>query len=305
MSVRFLCLVLGLFMIGTRAAGAVSFDQRLDFQTRFDQRSDRDNRWQYRIRYYPKLNLTDDDTWSLNSMVVTGDDFSSSHNSLDGSTNYLYARRLFVRKQYDWGKTEVGGLPTYKGRVSLSGLSKDGWIFGARQVVQLDDDTAFEVVAGYLDSLDPAHALDWPDELNYLEVEYSHGIDAHHSMELGFERMLEGSFVRGEYRYDFADKRALTFELIQRLDTSQNKVVIGFEGPQLWGTNIQYEIYYAYNSNSFGPRAELTEDFIGEGHNMSLELGSGIDFLPKTDWFVRYDWVEGTNRLLTGLVIKI
>ena len=40
------------------------------------------------------------------------------------------------------GKTELGIIPTYKGRVSSTGLSKDGWITGIRHVRKLQNNTA-------------------------------------------------------------------------------------------------------------------------------------------------------------------
>ena len=124
---------------------APTFSQKLDIQVRYDNRSNRPSREQYRLRYYPSLAITS--AWSVNSFVVTGDDFSSSHNTFGSdNTDYLYARRLYLRHESESGKTELGIIPTYKGRVSSTGLSKDGWITGVRHVKQLQNDTAIEIV---------------------------------------------------------------------------------------------------------------------------------------------------------------
>ena len=89
-----------------------SFSQKLDIQVRYDNRSNRPSREQYRLRYYPSLALTS--TWSVNSFIVTGDDFSSSHNTFGSdTTDYLYARRLYLRHETNAGKTELGIIPTY------------------------------------------------------------------------------------------------------------------------------------------------------------------------------------------------
>ena len=126
---------------------APTFSQKLDIQVRYDNRSNRPSREQYRLRYYPSLAITS--AWSVNSFVVTGDDFSSSHNTFGSdNTDYLYARRLYLRHETGSGKTELGVIPTYKGRVSSTGLSKDGWITGVRHVKQLQNDTAIEIVVG-------------------------------------------------------------------------------------------------------------------------------------------------------------
>ena len=52
---------------------APTFSQKLDIQVRYDNRSNRPSREQYRLRYYPSLAITS--AWSVNSFVVTGDDF--------------------------------------------------------------------------------------------------------------------------------------------------------------------------------------------------------------------------------------
>ncbi|WP_018982345.1 hypothetical protein [Salinimonas chungwhensis] len=282
----------------------ISYTDKLDFQVRFDQRSNRNERFQYRLRYYPSLQL--DASVSLNSMIVTGEHFNASHNSLDGSSNYIYARRLFVRKQYEHGKTEIGAIPTYKGRISSSGLSKDGWVTGARHVYISQAGNALELVVGRLESLDPAHALDWPENLNYFELEYSANIDRSRSMELSIERMLSGNFIRTEYRQTLSRQTELALEFIQRLDSNQSKFVTGLTGTLRYPDNpLEYGIYYAYSSQDFGPRAELTEDFIGNGHSLSLELEGKLSRFQATGWFVRIDLVENTQRLLTGIVIKL
>ena len=92
-------------MLFTPVLASSVVSQKLDLQYRFDTRSDRPSRHQYRVRYYPSLSFGDQRHWSLNGFIVSGDDFASSHNTL-GSDNadYLYARRVFVRYQSDYGK---------------------------------------------------------------------------------------------------------------------------------------------------------------------------------------------------------
>lgn len=277
------------------------FSQKLDIQTRYDARSDREHRTQYRLRYYPQLAL--DDTWSLHSFVVTGDDFSSSHNTMgDGQNQYLYPRRLFVRHTSDWGKTEIGVIPTYKGRVSSTGLSKDGWIEGLRQVVSVNPNHAFELVVGQLDNQNPGSALQLADSVDYIELEYSAIISSRSSYEISVERMTGGNFIRSEYRYAWAPDHNVFIEWIQRLDESRNKMVLGMSGASdMRGQEMSYHAYYSHVDEQLGPRAELTEDFLGYGHGISVEVSSGLPIGENTEWFVRLDVVDSVSRLLAGV----
>lgn len=274
----------------------------VDAEVRMEGRSDKEEKWQYRLRYYPTITLTDDDSLSVNGLITTGSGFNSTHNSLDGSAEPIYLRRLFLRKSYGKGKTEIGVLPTYKGSISLSGLSKDGWIKGIRQVVQQDEDSAFELVVGNLENLDAAHALDFPDELNYFELEYSTALDDGQSMEASIERMLSGNFIRLEYKYDLGEEHAGTIEWVQRIDDSQTKMVAGFTGELDTRVGLLgYATYYSYTSEGFGPRGTLTEEFIDTGHGYSLDFFGTLSGVPNTSWFLGYDTVDGTHRVQIGI----
>ena len=285
-----------------------SFSQKLDIQLRYDERSNRPSREQYRLRYYPSVALTS--AWSLNSFVVTGDDFSSSHNTFGSdNTDYLYVRRLYLRHENDYGKTELGVIPTYKGRVSSTGLSKDGWITGIRHVRQLANDTAIEVVTGQLANADASEAFDIGGEDTYFEVEYSAKMGQRHSYEASFEKMLGGTFARGEYRFRVNDEDTAFVELVQRIDESAAKVVVGTSGEfaaSALNTSypIEYFAYYSYINSDFGERAELIEDFLGTGHGGSLEFSGVLSEKHDVEWFVRADVVDSVSRLLAGVKLS-
>lgn len=276
------------------------FSQKLDMQFRVDDRSNRELRYQYRARYYPQYQFND--AWSAHGFAVTGDEFSSSHNTLDdGESDYLYVRRLYARHSGEYGKTEIGYIPTYKGRISSTGLSKDGWIAGVRHVRQLSSDNQLEVVFGQLDSLDPANALDAPSEIDYIEIEYSARMDKRNSYEFSLERMTGGNFLRTEYRYQATENTVLFAELVKRVDRDHTKILLGLDMPfDIQGYEIETFSYYAYVGENFGPRADLIEDFLGAGHGISTEFSGGIQN-SQFDWFVRYDLVESRSRLLAGI----
>ena len=294
----FICIFASMGAFGSQAI-ASGFTQKLDLQLRADDRTSRDVRYQYRLRYYPQYNFSD--TWSLNGFAVTGDDYGSSHNTVDdGSADYFYARRIYARHQGEYGKTELGIIPTYKGRVSSSGLSKDGWIKGVRHVRALGDDN-LEVVFGQLSSLNPADALKSPDELNYIEVEYSARINDSWSYEVSAERMTNSNFVRTELRYSLSSSMSYFGELVSRVDSSKIKAVLGIEGKlSLKQYDMEYFAHYSYVSDNFGLRAELTEDFLGTGHGFSAEVEGDFTH-TKLGWFLRYDTVDSRNRLLAGI----
>ncbi|WP_235207820.1 MULTISPECIES: hypothetical protein [unclassified Alteromonas] len=294
------------------SADSVKFSQKLDIQLRYDNRSNRPSREQYRFRYYPSVSLSK--AWSLHSFVVTGDGFSSSHNTIGSSnTDHLYARRLYARHESEYGKTEFGIIPTYKGRVSSTGLSKDGWITGFRHVRSLRNNSAIEVVVGQLANEQANHALDigkGNSDDNYFEVEYSARMGQRHSYEASIERMLRGDFLRAEYRFNYSSDNTLFFENVQRIDASANKFVAGMSG-EFSGERvalpypIEYFAYYSYVDDGFGDRVELTEDFLGTGHGGSVEFSSVLSRQHDTDWFVRVDTVGGVTRLLAGVKLSL
>ncbi|WP_250207328.1 hypothetical protein [Alteromonas oceanisediminis] len=287
-------------MLSVIQPAQADFSQKLDVQTRVDERSGREVRYQYRVRHYSQWAF--DKQWSLNGFIVTGDDFASSHNTFDSAINdKVYIRRVYARHQGSYGKTEVGFIPTYKGRVSSTGLSKDGWIAGVRHVRELGFDNQLEVVVGQLNNFDPAHALDAPDDIDYIEIEYSARMSQRNSYEISLERMTEANFVRTEVRHRLRSDLTLFAELVQRLDEYKVKTVLGVDGTfTLLGTELEYFSYYSYVGEGFGARAELTEDFLGFGHGFSAELSADIQD-TQFGWFIRYDGVDDQSRVLAGL----
>ena len=282
------------------------FTQKLDMQLRLDDRSTRDLRSQYRVRYYPSLMLSADDQLSLHALIATGDEYGNSHNTFGSQgTDVLYVRRFFLRKAHRYGKTELGVLPTYKGRVSSSGLSKDGWISGVRHVYQVSQQHALEVVMGSIDSLDPRDAFDMPEKLDYVEIEWSARLNEVITYELSVERMKSGNFLRTEARYEWMKDHHLNVEWVQRMDVSRHKWVVGLAGDaHINQYPIDYYLYASYVSEDFGLRAELTEDFLGTGHGVSAEC-SGAIASSHIDWFARLDVVDSVERLLIGVKFSL
>ena len=280
-------------------SNAATWGHKLDLQVRADDRSGEALRYQYRARYYPSLAFSE--RWSAHSFLVTGDEFGSSHNTLDdGAADFVYMRRVYLRHQGAYGKTEVGVIPTYKGRVSSTGLSKDGWIKGLRHVRDLPR-SKVEVVIGQLDSVDPADALETPSEIDYVEVEYSAQIDDATSYELSAERMTQANFLRGELRREFSSNFTGFVEVVARLDASRTKFILGSDSTvNVFGSETELSAYYAYVSEDFGLRADLTEDFLGTGHGLSLELSSSFGE-TAWDWFLRFDGTEDRSRFIGGV----
>lgn len=162
---------------------------QLDTSMRLDKQNGKDARLQYRVRLYPQWSFSDN--LSLNVFINTGNRFSSSYNTLDdGNTDYLYIRRLYLRHQQGQGKTEFGVITTYKGPVASTGLSKDGWITGSRQVFAVNPHSKLEFVIGELDHLDKPNAFESFDKLNYFEAEYSSAFNQQTGYEVSLERML-------------------------------------------------------------------------------------------------------------------
>ncbi len=275
------------------------YQQKLDVQVRYDNRSDRSNRSQFRLRFYPQLNLSDQ--WSLHSFVVTGDDFSSSHNTFgDEDSEQIAVRRIYLRRTHALGKTEFGVIPTYKGRVSATGMSKDGWFQGIRHVYEAKPGHKLELVAGAINSTDPNKALSLANNFNLFEFEYSATINEQFSMEFGAERIIEGNYLRSEVRFHQSEQVWFA-EFVRRVDDAENKLVLGLDSEFTLGQYpVEMYAYYAYVSADFGQRAELTEDYLGTGHGGSIEVSGALP-MAQLDWFSRIDMVGNTRRVLIGL----
>lgn len=285
-------------------SSAAEFSAKVDTSFRFDDRSGRDARYQSRVRFFPSFTFDDAKQWSLNGFAVTGDDFSSSHNTLDdGEADLFYLRRVFLRYENAQGKTEVGVIPTYKGRVSSTGLAKDGWIQGIRHVRNVKDGK-IELVLGSLDDTRASHALQGPNKLSYFELEYSGQITQQLSLEGSLERLLETNFASGEIRYQSSLDSTFAFEVISNIEDQGTKLVLSVERTFVMLAQ-QWELfsYYSYVDDNFGPREELTEDFLAIGHGIAFELTSslGIDAL---DWFTKFEAYQGNSRVQLGVKYK-
>ncbi|MCC2607495.1 hypothetical protein [Planctobacterium marinum] len=293
------------FSVFSDDAAPQGLNARLDFSTRADFRSDKVPRYQYRVRFYPQLSFNEN--WSVNAFAVTGDEFSSSYNTFGADENHrFYLRRFYLRHQSQYGKTELGSIPTYKGRVSSTGLSKDGWIAGIRHVRDVSAHNKVEIVVGELahtQSPDAFHAI---NRIDYLEFELSARITDKLSYELGLERMLNENFLRAELRYQVAGEHIVAMELVDRTDNNHLKAVMILEGPMpIPNYQMDYFLYYSYVDASFGARAELTEDFVDFGHALTFELEGELIAQWGWDWFSKLELNEGQKRLQLGLKFKI
>lgn len=293
-----------LILVFVSDAKAVEFQDKLQLELRHDKRSDRDARQQYRLRYYPELNYSD--SWSAKAFVATGDNFSASHNTIDSdSADNIYLRHLYLQYQNEQIRTEIGVLPIYKGRVSSSGLDKDGWVKGARLVLSNVNNGLLEFVAGELNDLSAASALNTPDQLNYFEMEYTSKLDAQNSYEFSLERVLETNYVRSEFRHKAADSLCVYLEHVQQFDLSNHKTLIGIEGHSATFSHFKFNLHYSYTSPEIGMRVRLSEHFIGTGHSLRANFSYSEIFDSPLKLFSRIDLLEGQSRWMLGLSLSI
>ena len=283
------------------ADGRADFGYDGDLSLRFDDTSDRSSRTQYRLRLQPRYML--DDNWSFHGFIATGDDFDSAYNTIDDNDDHVYLRRLFARYSDGDNKIEIGAIPPYKGRVSSTGLSKEGWIRGVRVVRGLRTG-AFEVVLGDLEDLRASRALTSPFDLTYVEVEYSAQINDTWSFEIGGEEILEDRFVRSEIRYATQNDAAFAAELIHNTDAGASKFVLSaLKEFSAGATSAEWFTYYTYTSSEFGPRAELSEDFLEVGHALATKLEGGFTRFQQLGWFAELELYEEQSRVKLGFEV--
>lgn len=278
---------------------AAEFDYRGDMAIRVDDTEGRGSRQQYRLRVRPQFAFTE--RWSAHAFIATGDNFDSAYNTIDDNDDEINVRHLFVRLEDDWGKFEAGVIPPYKGRISSTGLSAEGFLQGLRGVMNMRSGR-LELVLGQLEDLRASRALSVPDEIDYLELEYSGRLSDTWSFEAAGDYMLDDPFVRGEFRYSPSSSEAYAGEIIANLGEGGFKVVLSAERTfDIGDSEVEWFSYYAYAGERFGPRAELTEDFLEFGHAIATEFSSSFPGASRFEWFANFEVYEDAARVELGI----
>lgn len=282
---------------GTAAA---EFRHEGDVSIRYDDRSDRPSREQYRVRWSPEFDFGNQ--WSVHAYVATGAAFPSAYNTF-GEGGDLNVRRLFGRWTNGDHKLELGVIPPFKGRVSSTGLSDEGWIRGVRGVFALGNDR-LEFVAGDLNDLRAANAFSSPLDLNYYEVEYSGQFNDRISYELGGERMLGENYLRTELRLTSRSDFAWSAEFVYGFKSNSTKSTLSFLAPFSFGHGeLEWFTYYSYVPLEFGARAILTEDFLGFDHALGTLFEYRHSRLARVKWFAEFEAGDARNRVKLGFEV--
>ena len=295
--------LLGLLLCATGGQALAQFSHEADLSLRLDERSEAGFRSQYRFRFEPSYALSPE--WSVHSFVATGRSYDSAYNSIGENDDQIHVRRLFARYSGDRARVELGVLPPYKGRVSSTGLSQEGWIKGARVVVG-NEPAQLELVVGELGSTGARNALNALEKLNYVEIEYSRQHTDRLSFELGAERMLESSFFRTEVRVAATPSTTLAAELVHNLSDESTKFALSADLTFAAGDrDVDWFTYYAYTPTGFGARAELEEDFLEFGHAVSTEISVPFARIDRLNWFAKGEVYEGQSRAILGVSLSL
>ena len=295
-------LITPLLLMSAAAAAQLSHDT--DVAVRLDDSSDRDLRGQYRLRIRPRIDV--DDKWSLHAFIATGEEFESAYNTIDENDDQIHVRRLFARYELETGsKLEVGVIPPFKGRVSSTGLSKEGWIGGARGVWRRRAG-AMELVVGSLDDLRARQALGADFDVDYYEFEYSAQASDTWSFEVGAERMFDSNFFRTELRFEPRGQASLAAELIHNVSENSSKVVFSALREFTWRDQpVEWFSYYSYTGRDFGRRADLAEDFLEFGHAIATKVEGGFSRAGRAGWFAEIEVYENRTRAKLGIEIDL
>lgn len=282
---------------------AAEFDYRGNMAVRVDDTEGRGSRQQYRLRVRPQFAFSE--RWSAHAFIATGNDFGSAYNTIDDNDDEINVRHLFVRLEDAWGKLEAGVIPPYKGRVSSTGLSEEGWLQGLRGVLNLRSGR-LELVFGQLDDLRASRAISLPDDVDYFELEFSGRLTDTWSYEAASDYMLDDAFVRGEFRFSPSSSEAYAAEVIANVSEGGVKVVLSAERTLRFGdTEIDWFSYYAYAGERFGARAELTEDFLEFGHAIATEFSNSFAGSERLEWFANFEVYEDAARVELGVELSL
>lgn len=283
----------------TLHAGIASaeFQHEGDISVRYDDRSNRPSREQYRFRWEPEFRFGEH--WSMHAFVATGAAFPSAYNTF-GERDDLNVRRFFGRWTHGDHKLEFGAIPPYKGRVSSTGLSDEGWIRGVRGVFAIGDDR-LEFAAGDLSDLRASNALSSPYDLNYYEVEYSGQLNELLSYEFGGERMFDENYVRTELRLTTRSDYVWSAEVVHGFKSGATKNVLSFLAPYTFRYgDLEWFTYYSYVPRDFGARAILTEDFLSFDHAFGTSLEYRDSRLERVKWFAEFESGDERDRIKLG-----
>jgi len=141
----------------------------------------------------------------------------------------------------------------------------------------------FEWVVGELSDTRSSHALGIAEQLNFIEIEFSSSVTNDFAYELGFERILDANYARGEIRFSRQTNVSYGLEIIGNIAEQEFKYVASLTSEfKLMSLPAELFIYYSFVDDNFGKRAELTEDFLSTGHGFSAELESSIESIKQT-----------------------
>ena len=179
------------------------------------------------------------------------------------------------------------------------------------------------MVLGELTDTRASRALKTPNDLNYIELEYSGNLNQQTSIEFSLERLLSSDFVTGEVRYQTTNEVTYAAELIDKVDSDGFKFVASIEKTfRAYSQSWEVFTYYSYVTDNFGDREALTEDFLATGHGVALELESSFNltpllspllspllallFIPHSqsaplNWFTKFEAFKGNTRVQLGV----
>lgn len=293
---------------------------KMIWEARYDNISlgDIQNRIQASLRIPFGINVFDE--YYIMGLTSTGSSFTSRWETVkdfrvtgENRRFNLNLRQLYIQKEWENSRLQIGSVPTIKGKVSSTGLGSNGWIDGGR--FQFNVFSAIvEFVVGSLTDLNTPNFLDRSFKLNYFETEISKKVGDNTLAELSYERLNKDDYLRGEYRVNIypSDKNyfQLTFESFVHLNNYSISYGITFESDLLkwFDENLEeyaeLKVYFNHTDERLGTRGFLTDDFYRFGNTLTVEATGKITPDKKIRWFSE-NYISKDPRFLIGLRIDL
>lgn len=293
---------------------------KMIWEARYDNVSfgDIQNRIQASLRIPFGINVFDE--YYIMGLTSTGSSFTSRWETVkdfrvtgENRRFNLNLRQLYIQKEWENSRLQIGSVPTIKGKVSSTGLGSNGWIDGGR--FQFNVFSAIvEFVVGSLTDLNTPNFLDRSFKLNYFETEISKKVGDNTLAELSYERLNKDDYLRGEYRVNIypSDKNyfQLTFESFVHLNNYSISYGITFESDLLkwFDENLEeyaeLKVYFNHTDEKLGTRGFLTDDFYRFGNTLTVEATGKITPDKKIRWFSE-NYISKDPRFLIGLRIDL
>lgn len=264
-----------------------------------------------------KLKVDVNGDFRIITYAMNGGDYKSNSGSIKNPE--LNVKHLYIKKKIgDNTYVDVGAMSTTYGD-SMTGLSKDGWIDGARVTLLLDSGDKIEVTAGHLGDPSEANLFSRVDDFkfDYYEVKVSGRVLENLMYQAGIQSIDDEDYIRiaGKKTLEVLTGQLLrlTGEAMVNLETGGTKLAAGmqFQIGKLFSaqSNTIAFVNFLHTSDDFGVGQKyMNENFLSDEDGSKIQIGikGRIGDNKNLSWNVSYghSLESGNHEVRVGIEWK-